>query len=429
MKRAAALSVVLTALAAVPVAAQVAFAHGGPPQQGHQRADVGLVFVQTNELHGNRIVVYRRAEDGLLSPAGTYATGGNGGIAAPGDESDRLGSQGSLVYDAGHSLLLAVNAGSNTVSAFRVQDDRLRLVGLVPSGGDFPASIAVHGNLVYVLNAGGAGIVQGFWIGRDGLRPLHDSARSLGLANTTPRNFLTSPGQVGFTPDGRKLIVTTKGSGSAIDVFRVGPDGRLSGRPVVNASATPVPFAFTFDPSHGLVVGEAGTSSVTTYTIDDDGTLAGAQSLSDEQTALCWIQAVDGYYYVANTGSNTLSAYRIDSAGRPSLVTHTGVVAATEAGPIDLTAPSEGGFLYGQTGAAGTVDEYRMNPDGTLGKLGAVTGLPPGIEGSPQPSRAETGGLVLGPSFRLLRSRTRTDGAGARAATSPSEAPPAGTGA
>jgi hypothetical protein len=384
MKRAALLSVVLTVLVAVSVAAQAAFAHDGPRQQdgrGDHDAHGGLVFVQTNELHGNRIVVYRRADDGVLSPAGVYSTGGNGGIAAPGDESDRLGSQGSLVYDAGHSLLLAVNAGSNTVSAFRVRGDRLSLVDVVPSGGDFPASIAVHGKLVYVLNAGGTGIVQGFWITRDGLRPLHDSARSLGLANTTPPNFLTSPGQVGFTPDGGKLIVTTKGSGSAIDVFRVGPDGRLSGSPVVNVSATPVPFAFTFDPSHRLVVGEAGTSSVTTYMINDDGTLAGAQSLSDNQTALCWIQAVDGYYYVANTGSNTLSAYRIDSAGKPSLVTQTGVVAATEAGPIDLTAPSEGGFLYGQTGAAGTVDEYRVNQDGTLTKLGAVTGLPPGIEG------------------------------------------------
>jgi 6-phosphogluconolactonase (cycloisomerase 2 family) len=234
---------------------------------------------------------------------------------------------------------------------------------------------------VYVLNAGGTGIVQGFSIRGNHLRPLRGSARSLGLANTDPPNFLMSPGQVGFTPDGGRLIVTTKASGSTIDVFQVGRDGRLSANAVENPSATPVPFAFTFDRSGRLVVGEAGTSSVTTYELGRDGTLSGAQSLSDGQMALCWIQEVRGFFYVANTASNNLSAYRIDGDGTPSLVGPTGIVATTEAGPIDLTAPSKGNFLYGQTGTAGTVDEYRVNSDGTLTKLGVVTGLPPGQEG------------------------------------------------
>ena len=123
----------------------------------------------------------------------------------------------------------------------------LHLEDVLPSGGRFPASIAVHGKLVYVLNAGGTGIVQGFTLDEHGLEPIAGSARSLGLANTDPPNFLMSPGQVGFTPDGHQLIVTTKLSGSMIDVFQVGHDGRLSATPVHNPSATPVPFAFTFD--------------------------------------------------------------------------------------------------------------------------------------------------------------------------------------
>ena len=105
-------------------------------------------------MSGNRIVVYDRAGDGTLSQAGTYATGGNGGVATPGTESDRLASQGSLVYDRDHRLLMAVNAGSDTISAFRVHGDRLRLADVLPSGGQFPASIAVHGDLAYVLNSG-----------------------------------------------------------------------------------------------------------------------------------------------------------------------------------------------------------------------------------------------------------------------------------
>jgi 6-phosphogluconolactonase (cycloisomerase 2 family) len=339
------------------------------------------VFVQTNELDGNKIVVFARHGDGRLTEEDTYRTGGNGGNVAPGTASDRLGSQGSLVYDERHRLLFAVNAGSDSISVFRVHGTRLQLTDVDPSGGDFPASIAVHDDLVYVLNAGGVGIVQGFEIRGDRVRALDGAARSLGLANTDPPNFLTSPGQVGFTPDGRKVIVTTKASGSTIDVFRVQRDGRLSETAVENPSATPVPFAFTFDPRGRLVSGEAATSSVTTYTINRDGTLANPQSQSDNQVALCWIVEAHGFFYVSNTGSNNLSGYRIDGSGRPTLIGPTGVVATTGEGPIDMTTAAGGRFLYAQTGTAGTVEEFRVRDDGTLMRLGSVAGLPVGQEG------------------------------------------------
>jgi 6-phosphogluconolactonase (cycloisomerase 2 family) len=370
------ISIAVAALAVVALlTAQAVSAHGKP------RGDGNAVFVQTNELDGNRIVVFERGGDGRLTRAGSFATGGNGGNAAPGTASDRLGSQGSLVYDKKHDLLFAVNAGSDSVSVFKVQGTRLRLTDVDPSGGDFPASIAVHDDLVYVLNAGNEGIVQGFEIRGHHLRPLEGSARSLGLANTDPPNFLTSPGQVGFTPNGRKLIVTTKASRHTIDIYRVRRDGRLSEDAVRNPSATPVPFAFTFDPSNRLVMGEAATSSVTTYDIRRDRTLANPQSQSDGQMALCWIVKAGEFFYVTNTASDNVSGYRIDSDGTPTLIGPTGIVATTEAGPIDMTVAGRGRFLYVQTGSAGTVDEFRVNGDGTLTKLGVVTGLPVGQEG------------------------------------------------
>ena len=376
MKRLAALGTCIATVAMAPVAAQTGSTKGAPPRHGHRQH---AVFVQTNEVGGNRILVFNRAGNGQLSPAGAYPTGGNGGVATPGTESDHLASQGSLVYDARHSLLIAVNAGSDTVTTFKVRGNRLKRTGVVPSGGGFPASIAVWRDLVYVLNSGGPGIVQGFEIRGHRLRTLPGSARSLGLANTDPPDFLTSPGQVGFAPDGRKLIVTTKASGSTIDVFRVRRNGLLSASPVVNPAATPVPFAFTFDPSGRLVDGEAGTSSVTTYTINGDGTLANPQSLSDNQMALCWIVRARGFYYVTNTASNNVSGYRISSSGQPSLIGANGLVATTEPGPIDMTV--SGRFLYVQTGTGGTVDEYRVQSDGTLSTIGVVTGLPVGQEG------------------------------------------------
>jgi 6-phosphogluconolactonase (cycloisomerase 2 family) len=339
-----------------------------------------VVFVQTNEPTGNKVVVYDRASNGQLTRAGTYATGGNGGVAAPGTESDHLGSQGSLVYAAADRLVIAVNAGSDSVSTLSVHGDRLHLESVIPSGGQFPASVAVDGKLVYVLNAGGAGIVQGFRIAGGELVPIAGSSRTLGLANTDPPFFLTSPGQVGFTPNGRQLLVTTKASENSIDVFQVESNGRLSATPVSNPSATPVPFAFTFTPNARLADGEAGASSVSTYVVQADGTLADPKSQPDGQAALCWITRVGQYYYVSNTGSNTISGYTIGADGQPALIGATGVVASTEPGPIDSTSPPGTSFFYAETGG-GTVDEFSVASDGTLTPLGVVGGLPVGIEG------------------------------------------------
>jgi 6-phosphogluconolactonase (cycloisomerase 2 family) len=365
------LAALLAATAFALVGAQASSAHRG---HGHHRGH-RLVFVQTNELSGNAIAVYRRGNDGQLTRVGTFGTGGLGGAALPGNESDRLATQGSLALD--HGTLIAVNAGSNTVSAFRVHGQALALESVTPSGGQFPASVAIHDDLAYVLNSGGSGIVQGFRIGPHGLSPIAGSARSLGLANTTPPNFLMAPGQVGFTPDGKQLLVTTKASTSSIDVFQVGHDGLLSAAPVVNPSATPVPFAFTFGAGDRLVAGEAGASSVTTYRIQHGGTLVDPKSQSDGQTALCWIQRVGDVYFVSNTGSNDLSSFRIGPTGQPVLLN--AVAATTNPGPIDLA--SSGRFLYAETGINGTVDEFAVGPNGTLTPIGSVDDLPPGIEG------------------------------------------------
>ena len=79
-------------------------------------------------------------------------------------------------------------------------------------------------------------------------------------------------------------------------------------------------FAFTFTPTNRLADGEAGASAVSTYIVQPDGTLADPKSLSDNQTALCWIQRVGRFYYVSNTGSDDLSGYEISADGQPSLI-------------------------------------------------------------------------------------------------------------
>ena len=335
------------------------------------------VFLQTDNPHHNQILAYDQASNGTLSFSGTYDTGGKGGVAA-GSAVDPLASQGSLVLADSGRILVAVNAGSDTVSVFRVYGARLALWQIIPSGGQFPTSIAVHDQLVYVLNAGGVGSVEGYDIVADTLRPLPGSNRALGLANTNPPNYLESPGQVGFSPDGSDVIVTTKQSGSDIDVFSVGFDGLLSPGPVTNPSATPVPFSFTFDSAGHLVVTEAGTSALSVYGLKPGGTVNALGSVTDGQAALCWVTEVNGFFYGSNAGSANISAFQVSPGGVPSLV---GVAASTGAGTTDSAATPNGRFLYVGNGGAGTLDEFHVNADGTLTEIGTVTGLALAMEG------------------------------------------------
>jgi Lactonase, 7-bladed beta-propeller len=222
------------------------------------------VFVQTNDTTGNQIVSYRRGSHGQLIFAGRYNTGGLG-AALTGAVVDKLASQGALAYDSGDHVLVAVNGGSNSITEFHVDGVRLSGRVTVPSGGTTPVSVTANGGRIYVLNAGGVGSVQGFRTAT--LRRIPGSARSLHLTpNLTPQ-FLNAPGQIGLTPDQRRLVVTTKANGSSIAVFRVSEDGALSAAPTVTPSANPVPFGFVFDPAGDLVVTEAGTNALTTYAI------------------------------------------------------------------------------------------------------------------------------------------------------------------
>jgi hypothetical protein len=326
------------------------------------------VFVQTDNPAGNQVVAYDRAIDGTLSYANTSATGGLGGILR-GSVVDHLASQGSLAYDQGHGLLYAVNAGSNTVSVFSARGDHLTLRQVVGSGGTFPVSVAVHGDLVAVLNAENGGSVQEYGVGLDHLFPVPGWRRSLGLDPSATPQFTHTPGQVAFSPDGSKLVVTTKANGNDIDVFGVGRLGSLAPVPVVNSEPGTVPFGITFDRSGHLVVTETGLNALATFTLNPNGTVTPVASVASGQAATCWVAPVDGELITSNAGSASLSTYRSGSHGGLALLGTT----STDPGTVDASASPDGHFFYVQTGANGVVDEFHVNPNGSLDRVGAVT--------------------------------------------------------
>jgi 6-phosphogluconolactonase (cycloisomerase 2 family) len=283
---------------------------------------------------------------------------------------DPLGSQGSLVLSRDGRWLLAVNAGSDEISAFRVTPDGVMLTDTVSSGGVFPSSLALDGNLLYVLNAGtngGSPNIAGFRLSHGGeLMPIAGATRALGAGAYS---------QVGFDPLGRVLVITQRDT-NRIHVFPVDKDGVPGSTATTSPSVGNAPFGFDFDRRGHLLVSEAGTGSVTSYEIEADGTLRVISPMVvNGQAATCWLVG-DGsrFAYTANTASSTLSAYGVhNGSGRLSLIE---AVAGTGDLPIDLATSVDGRFLYAVNAGPGTVGAFRMNPDGSLTDLGTTGGLP-----------------------------------------------------
>jgi len=177
------------------------------------------VYVQTNQASGNAIAIFNRSTDGALILSTTVLTGG----LSTGAE---LGSEGSVILSNDGRWLFSTNAGSNEISAFRVDANGLTLVNKAASGGTLPISLASYKNLLYVLNAGGSGNITGFIVDESGkLTPLAGS--TLPLSNNDV-GAAPGPAQASFSPDGKMLIVSEKAT-SMIDTYAVGKDGLASG--------------------------------------------------------------------------------------------------------------------------------------------------------------------------------------------------------
>src|SRR5262249_9859285 len=272
----------------------------------------GAVYTMSNGADRNAILIFDRLSDGSLVGAGAVATGGTGTGAG-------LGNQGGLVLSGNEKWLLAVNAGSNSISVLEVRRQGLRLVEVQPSGGVRPVSVTEHRGLVYVLNAGSDNIV-GFTLGRDGrLRPLDGSARPLSSG-------ATDPAQIAFAPDGDVLVVTEKATNKIV-TFEIGRHG-LPGDPRVQDSAGQTPFGFAFGKRDQLFVSEAfggaeNASATSSYDVDRHGVLTAISgSAGTNQTAACWVVVTPNgrFAYVTNTGSGSISGYAIDFDGTIELL-------------------------------------------------------------------------------------------------------------
>ena len=337
------------------------------------RGSWGAVFTLTNEASGNRLAVFPRDGQGRIGTPSFYPTGGNGSGGG-------LGNQGAVALSADSHLLYAVNAGSNSITVFQLGRQGPKALQVIGSGGTRPISLTVSERSLFVLNAGGAagGVdsIAGFSINEDGrVDPLNKSVMTFGAANV-------GPAQISFNSEGNVLTVTEKGTNS-ITLFALNGRGVPTVRKTVPASGrTPFGFAYTSDDL--LVVSEAfgggaNASAVSSY---DLNTFAGALSVitasaPDHQTAACWIAitADDEYAYTTNTGSGSVSGYRIGGNGKLTILNADGVTGKTGKSPTDAAILGNK-LLYILNSRDFTVSTFVIGKGGSL-IVGPVTsGLP-----------------------------------------------------
>ena len=259
-------------------------------------------------------------------------------------------------------MVVNVNAGSNSISAFAATPWGLHLIGTASSGGTDPDGVTIAGDdLVYVLNAGSK-TIAGFRLGGRGLRPIPGSVQPLGAGAQVPK-------QIQFSPSARVLVVDESGS-DTIDTFVVGRDGRV-GPALTTPSTGGGPFGFDFDRAGYLLVSDAalstGQSGATSYDIARDGAVtANGPAVPIGQAAACWLAAAGGFAFTANAGSGSIGRYAVATDGALTALGSTLVENDPTAKPLDEGVSAGQNYLYVLAGGLAQIVGYRVGADGSL---------------------------------------------------------------
>lgn len=428
------LAMLLAAVALLIPATALAhgYGHRGHHHRGHHKTNRhddrdhgkgGVLYTTTNDPAGNAVQVYKRASGGSLSLVSTVQTGSPGLAAQPPFTFSIVDSSNSIAL-AG-DVLFVVNDGDNTITSLRVTGNGLRRVDTAASGGILPISLAVSGNLLYVLNERSASIFAYRFSNSGNLYPIANSARQ--LSQPFPSDGDGNPGaaaaQIGFAPGGRQLVVTERGLPThqgVIDTFAVNHDG-TTGPPttLADSSVDANPFGFAFTSAGQLLVSNVGfvgppvefpngnppfaqvgdpnqfKGSASSYNLSSTGALTpiSTEVLSGGRGA-CWLALSKDqkYAFVTNTlssvippgsGAGAVTTYKVGSDGS---LTRVGQTNADPGNPTDVAVSPDGRFLYmmnpGVFGPPSGIDVFKIGSGGSLTLVSSATPVPvPGLSG------------------------------------------------
>ncbi|KAF5382218.1 hypothetical protein D9615_004362 [Tricholomella constricta] len=352
---------------------------------------VGAAFFITNEPNGNQLIAADIGADGRLTLRRAIDTGGLGahGITNP-NGPDPLFSQGAVKASATGRIVAVVNAGSNTLSVFRINPNDptdVRQIGKpVGSGGEFPVSLAINnaGNIVCSLNGGEVNSVSCFKVDQQrGLVPIANSNRSLRLHQTTPATGPAgSASHVVFSEDNRQLIASVKGvppQPGFLAVWDVRNDGSLSQdfRAIAPARGGLLPFSMTVIPGKNAIL---ATDAGLGFSIFDFAEQAGngngnATSVAagrssafaiNGQDATCWssFSPKTNNFYLTDIGTAIVTEINIDNNLKGTIVKQYPQGRGSGTIDNDIATVGDNDFMYVLSANATRIDVLSLNGPG-----------------------------------------------------------------
>ena len=351
---------VLLVVSAIPV---VVAADTSRDAGWHQN-QIGAVYTEDNAARNN-VWRFPRFDNGTLGSGVSFSTGGSGTGFAP-------HSQGAIALTDDGIWLLAVNAGSNEITVFRVTHDGLTMTDKVSSKGTMPISLTVKGHLVYVLNSGSLNIA-GFTLSPSG------QLTSIKGSDLPLNKLASAPEQIGFSIryDDLILVVADKGS-NQIDTYTVDQRGVPTG-PTTTSSNGNGPYGFAFDNKGTLVDSDAGSHAVSSYGVSRFGNLSvisGPVSTGVAGDTPCWVAITgNGMFAYTGNGDTAISSFSIADNGLLKLVNEKAAT-LTSGGSLDLGFSKGSKDLY-VLNAAGSISGFSVNnSNGNLTWVTTATGVP-----------------------------------------------------
>jgi hypothetical protein len=379
------------------------------------------IYVESNDPGGNAVLFYTGdTTTGALTFVDSYSTGGDGLYTLQFGPYD---NDGPVIVNSNHSLLFAVNGGSDTIAVFHINGDgTLTAVdgSPFPSGGKFPVGLALSGNTLIVVNKskqepttpvpfGGAPQAlpnySTFTVNNDG---------SLTLVSTLEVGYDNSPSQALAARQGG-MVFGDDFVGGLLRTFKVSPSGQIVplftfGLPASEFGGAPHwPLGMAANGFLKLLyVGFPTASKVGVYSYDAAGHLTFLRSAANSGLAICWLalDPMGPYLYTTNNIDASVSTYTLTDPTTPVESQHLILTLPTTSSPFQLQVDPSGKFLYivGQsitTVAAPPADAgataggnviHVLSINSSTGELTEV-GTSPTSLGTPNASRAQ--GMVV----------------------------------
>jgi len=272
-----------------------------------------------------------------------------------------------FAIDRSGQFAYATNYLSPTISVYKIETTGALTPGTAVATGTNPNSITIHptdpGQFVYTANYGSANI-SAYKIGAEGA--LTDG--STAGTETNPYSVTIIPKDA--TLSGKYAYAANFGS-NTISVYAIDQtSGALS--LVATVAAGTNPHSVTIDPSGKFAyVSNAGSNNISVYAIDQTSgalinpTVVDAGMMNPAAVTIIPSTATlsGKYAYVANTGSNTISVYKIETTGALTALS----LISTEGNPSTIAIDKTGKFALTANYTSNTISSYTI--DQTTGVL------------------------------------------------------------